>query len=512
MKKLFVISFLVLAFAATALGQDKLDFRASGFIDMKTHVHRWNMSNSITGRPGIVDVVPAQLKPNGGEWNRTGSYVETRGRLKFDAVIGKALSGTFFFEMDSVSWGDNASGGAGQGSGRNQIGFWTGDRTGFEIKNLYFDAAVPYVPVPITVRFGLQPFGIRSNMFWYTDGTGVTVAAKVDPVTITALWAKAVEGRTMTSDDVDFYGLTANARISTVTVGGYGVYMNARNYPFNQTADQNTYFTTADSMWAHIWWFGVYVDGKLGPIFLNADFVYDHGDVNSKNPQAGWTNDKVKYSGWAGRIKIDFPWEAFNFGLVGHYGSGADARRTGKFGLPGAAVADPATAAAGRTSEKVSSFVVPPGSETGSFGEGEAFFGTVVTGGFEGIGYTGDGTRLSRGSAGGLWLARLYGSYKVTPDIKVTLQGIYLGDTTAHGDTFGTSRDVTGTTLKNNSTIGWEADIIGEWQIYRNLNFKASLGWMFKPGDALKFWNPVTFTNEKPKDPWAFTTALTYSF
>ena len=36
----------------------------------------------------------------------------------------------------------------------------------------------------------------------------------------------------------------------------------------------------------------------------------------------------VKYRGWAGRVKVDFPWEKFNFGMVGMYASGADANKT----------------------------------------------------------------------------------------------------------------------------------------------------------------------------------------
>ena len=49
--------------------------------------------------------------------------------------------------------------------------------------------------------------------------------------------------------------------------------------------------------------------------------------------------------------------------------------------------------------------------------------------------------QASKGPFGGTWFAKLYGSYKVTPWYKVTLQGLYIGDTTKHGNTFGTARD-----------------------------------------------------------------------
>ncbi len=163
---------------------------------------------------------------NGGQWNRTSSYVDSRARLKFDAIMGKELSGTVFFEMDSTTWGDTTSSTSSQA---NKIGYWQGDRAGVEIKNLYFDVAVPYVPVPITFRAGLQPFGTRANIFMYVDGTGITAAAKLDPVTIIGYWAKALEGRTATADDVDMYALHINAKVDTFTVGGYGFYFNMRD-------------------------------------------------------------------------------------------------------------------------------------------------------------------------------------------------------------------------------------------------------------------------------------------
>ncbi len=85
------------------------------------------------------------------------AFWESRARLKFDAIYGPELSGTFFFEFDSQPWG-NASGGT-----RNSYGYWGGDRASLEIKNIYFDFGVPVIPIPITVRIGEQPFGIATE-------------------------------------------------------------------------------------------------------------------------------------------------------------------------------------------------------------------------------------------------------------------------------------------------------------------------------------------------------------
>ena len=53
MKKLFLFTVLVLAFAATAYSQDaKLDFRASGFIDARSELWRWNNSTQLIKSSG----------------------------------------------------------------------------------------------------------------------------------------------------------------------------------------------------------------------------------------------------------------------------------------------------------------------------------------------------------------------------------------------------------------------------------------------------------------------------
>ena len=514
MKKLLLFAVLILAFSAPAYSQDvKLDFRASGFIDFRTEAYNFGWSTNYAGRT-IMLGLPTQNQPpvpgvptSGGEWNKVSAYAEERLRLKFDAIMGKELSGTIFFEADSSTFGDY-QGMVGGSFMRNSMGTWNADNTSLEIKNVYFDVAVPYVPVPITMRFGVQPFGIRANMFAYFDGAGVTVAAKLDPVQITGSWAKMAEGLQANSDDTDLWSLQLSAKIDTFSIGGWGFYMDARQYPLYEGYSANappvkpSYGTNYNSVAAKMFWLGAYADGKLGPVNLNFDFVYDNGWVKNKG-----LDQKVNYAGWASRLKIDYPWEAFNFGLVGYYGSGADANRTDATGLPGKAVYNPGAAPA--KSDKNGSYVVPPNAETGSFNEGEVLTASYINDGYTGFNYFGNTNSMTRGSNGGIWLAKLYASYKVTPEFKMTLQGLYFGDTTKNGDTFGNSRDASGTSLKNNSTIGYELDLINEWQVYKNLVFRFGGGVLWA-GNALKFWNGVD--NEKPNTPWIITTRLVYSF
>ena len=64
-----------------------------------------------------------------------------------------------------------------------------------------------------------------------------------------------------------------------------------------------------------MWWLGAYLDGKVGPFNVNADFIYDTGKL--KQHRSGVPVPKVKFDGWFARLKVDYPWEAFNFGFTG---------------------------------------------------------------------------------------------------------------------------------------------------------------------------------------------------
>jgi hypothetical protein len=111
---------------------------------------------------------------------------------------------------------------------------------------------------------------------------------------------------------------------------------------------------------------------------------------------------------------------------------------------------------------------------------------------------------------GGLWWGKLYGSYKLTPEYKVTLQGLYIGDTTKNGNTWGNARKADGVTYRDDKDIGWEIDLLNEIQIYKSLKFEIALGMLFA-GDAMDF-NVSGANNDSFKNPWGVTTRLTYTF
>jgi hypothetical protein len=63
--------------------------------------------------------------------------------------------------------------------------------------------------------------------------------------------------------------------------------------------------------------------------------------------------------------------------------------------------------------------------------------------------------------------------------------------------------------LKDYKYVGTEADLIGEWAIYKNLQFSAAYGYMWA-GPAMKVWSGVR--NHMIQNPYGLYTNLTYSF
>jgi len=521
MKKFIVvglIGLMMMAFSATVYAQPKLEFKGSGAMEatsfwFKNVAPGDGPSGAITtfwagpgaNAPGGGYWHPSYGQAASGAWNKSQAFMQYRGILRFDAIMGKELSGTFVFELDSSRWGNFAG-------DRGTLGFWTADRAGVEVKNMYIDVGLPYfgIPVPMTARIGIQPIGMRPHIFNIVDGTGITGGIKIDPVTIGLYWAKVLEGRDAAADDADVYGISVQAKLGTITAGGFAFNYNMNTYPLNNITAATAYGVRPTNE-ADFWWLGVFADGKLGPVNLNFDFVYDTGKVENRlNPAFS----DVKYRGFATQLKLDFPWEKFNFGVLGMYASGADLRKTSRTGLPGENVADNVV----RATTKVGSYVIPPGSEEwAAWGESMILSSNFITGTALPQGMwpslTAYPNQVTRGAIGGTWVAKLYASVKATPWYKVTLQGLYIGDTTKHGNTLGTAWKANRTELRDDSTIGWEFDIINEIQIYKNLKWSIGAGILFA-GDALDFPTNavINVRNSSPNNPWIVATKLRYDF
>jgi hypothetical protein len=553
MKKFIVLGLfglLIMAFSATAYAQPKLEFKVSGSFQATTWLYNnispglgsiTSMFNAGTGffppDPWLPWAGPIGALNMGatGAWNRTNSYWEYRGLIKFDMSMGKELTGTAYFEIDSTRWGDASPAGA----QRQQTGFWTADRAAIEVKNLYIDAALPYfgIPAPMTLRVGIQPLGTRPHMFMATDGAGVTGGIKFDPVLIGLTYAKAWEGQDARAEDVDIYGGWINAKIGPVTPGFYVYNFNMNSYPIPNAAAATAYGTYNANNTANMWWLGLYLDGKLGPLDLKFDVVWDTGKVKPRDGVLGFAVPNVKYDGWATQIKLEYPWEKFNFGGLFTYASGADLRKTSRDGLPGQAPADVGSVAPGAVSRKVGSYVIPPGSEEwAAWGESLILSNNYITATSVPLGlwpalnqYP---TMMTRGAIGGTSILKFFAGFKPISWYKITLQGMYIWDTTSHGNTLGDALKpgVVGVggnpVLRDDNSIGFELDLLQDIQLYANLKWSIGIGYLFA-GKALDqgiktmtgavppfiYWPvPIGYRNKSPDNPWIMATMLRYDF
>ncbi len=503
MKKFLVLSFIALfvfAFgvAYAAEKEPVLEFKGSGFVDAVATTYRnvAGSSGALYGPPG------ADNRPNGGAYDEGNAWVNSRARLKFDAVLGKQATGTIFFEMDSTRWGERSG-----DAGRNRAGVIAADQAAVEVKQYYINFGVPTIPIPTNVVVGVQGFYLRPQMLLNTDLPGVTIGIKpIDPLTFTLIWAKYLEGMDAAADDADLYGLHAAFKVQTLTVGGYALYYNMNTYRTDQGI---VAYGGTIPYYADMWYFGGYADGKVGPILLNFDFIVNDGEVEARKNFAipAGAKRKVDYSGWVASIKAAFPWEKFEFGGKFLYASGNDLKKTSNTGLPGSADGYDGT----RFTRKVSGYVIPVGSEAfGGFSEDIVFYGTWIDRGGFGNGISSSYTAFNRGAFGGTWFAKLYGKFAVAPDFKVTAQALYIGDTTKNGNTIGNAVKANGRP-RDDSFIGIEADLITELMIYKNLKWSTGFGWLFA-GDGLEMRVGATNTNDEMKDPWRLVTQLIYTF
>jgi hypothetical protein len=361
------------------------------------------------------------------------------------------------------------------------MGYWNADRAAVEVKHAFFDVAVPYfgVPVPTTVRFGIQPFAIRDTWLLYADGAGITINSKMDPVNIKLMWAKPYEGKVYHSDDADMYAADVSGPIEGFTLGAHGQYWNITEYGLPTTVSAKGVPTPAQ---ADFYWLGAYADGKWAGFNFNFDFIYDNGEINYVDGTSG------DASGWIAALAVNFPWDIWDFGGGAWWATGSDY---------------------GDDDEKA--YLQPPGSEPGpdAFTKySSVYFGSGL---FRGeYGYAANGSRDAIGNGiGGTWGLMAYAGVKLAPWYKVYLHGMYLGDTTEDGNTIGFARK--NGERRDDNAIGMEFTLSNIFKVYNNLDFYVIGGYLVT-ADGMDQYNIAKDKNESIDDPWVIATRLVYSF
>ena len=129
--------------------------------------------------------------------------------------------GVYHFELGGPGsvWGDEG----------DDVGRWTADFYGVEMKQAYIDFKVPGTDAfPIRATVGVQPWVFSPQLISDEDGPGVQLATTVGPAAVKVGWAKMYEGADYQSDDIDRYTATATFPVGPMTAGIWSSYYKMR--------------------------------------------------------------------------------------------------------------------------------------------------------------------------------------------------------------------------------------------------------------------------------------------
>jgi hypothetical protein len=435
------------------------------------------------------------LNPNGDAWNDTMAWMRMGANLTITARQSEDLYGVLGFNMSSSRWGE-----WGAETDATAAGSWYrahGDDSGswsVLINDMYIDFRIP-PKLPIWMRIGAQPFVIRPWLVVNTVGPGITLRTTIDPIklSINAGWAKKWEGFDWDCDDVDaFFGDIA-IPIGPVRVGGFIWYEDHGTFLLN-THPLLAYPDSGQRDTAQIYWFGFYADGKIGPVGMQFDFVYNGGDIEWDDQWSG-PAPGTDIEAWVVRGTLDIsPMPRLLVGIGGLYATGQDL--------------DP-------NENDITEYQSVNGPEGYGRQQGlpalQDFL--LLTDGVMGIvPFRGPGVSFIGGpvSVGGVWYVRGFAQYMATDWLRLVANFGWIGDTRDEGNKFGTATDPTTISgLRDDDDVGFEMDFGFNVQLYKNLQWGVAFGYMFG-GDALEQWDGTN--NQDPHDPWAITSAILYTF
>lgn len=509
MKKALQILLAVMLVVAAASPAMAIDWSAKGGINV-LNVYYKNVDLRLPiylgGPPGMNDkgLGVGAADP---AWNRDSWFMQMRMQLYITARASEDLSGTIGFEIDSIRFGDadakyiptNGT----SGLGKYTAGRWNADAIAIAVKHMYITFRIPELPVWLTV--GIQPYFVRPWVMLCDDGAGISarIALKAGDfrIGINPFWGKIKEGVNESgtpvssasftdyteADDHDLYGIDTNVGYGPVRGGLYFIYQ-ARRQLYDST-DGSTLAGEGDSKQ---WWVGPYFDLRMGPLNATLDFVYNGGYevwqgglimiVDPANPlnfipaPQGYSR---RHQGMLFRGEASYTMNKFRFGLGGLYGTGDDPTTLDTdegFNLNYNGEAAPVQ----------SDFLILCGD-----------WGLSVPYGATGsiIGFYKPWSTPGQG----VWYVRGFADYAVTDWLKLLVNAGYIGDTVDNGDEFGRDAD-------DDDNIGWELDVAAQVKIYRNLTLSTAFGYLIG-GKALSMAN-----GDRPQDPWAWVTTLSYVF
>jgi hypothetical protein len=230
-----------------------------------------------------------------------------------------------------------------------------------------------------------------------------------------------------------------------------------------------------------LWWLGVNLDGGVGPVKFQMDFIYNDGEEKYGNPSVADLN----YGSWLINGQVSFGWQKLEVGVAGKYVQGEDV-----------------------TTADYETFQLPGTGQFGSEAPAASSDYVVFDHGWMAAGPGWPAVGLIDGPSTfwfGYWTVRGFVYYQAFDWLRIGAQAGYIGDTVT-GVAGGVGGDCIGNDADDDDSIGWEMDFGVNIKIYPNLNLETAFGYLFG-GKALSQMGGV-----EPDDPWVFTSRLMYFF
>ncbi len=175
---------------------------------------------------------------NGGP-GRDNFEARQRVRVGADLIVSEQLSGTVYFEIGDMLWGNGGPGAPAFGGVPG--GAQGGDGINVETKHAYLDWMIPGTQAK--VRMGLQTLGLphftSANPVFNHDVTAAVISAPItDQFGITAFWARPFDvngsndgvGNNF-NDEIDMFGIILPVTLEGMKISPYAVYASIGGQP-----------------------------------------------------------------------------------------------------------------------------------------------------------------------------------------------------------------------------------------------------------------------------------------
>lgn len=375
--------------------------------------------------------------------------IDTRTRLYYTAIFNENLRFENKFEFNTT-WGDTNGGDIGT------------DGTGnFRIKNSYINANTG----PVNWKIGLQGGRYARGFLFDDDFAGLTVAYKGGMFDIPFFWIHAYEGDDLTTSDddqndkdVDYYGIAPKFTImDKFNLNPYFMYVYSKDASgWSELAKDTDLQGNIDDFKA--WYLGIDADATLGPVNTWLTFIYQGGDVGSKDSQGN-----LDFGGWLGALGGSFDIGIFDIHGQGFYATGDDNSNDNDF----------------------DAFFVP---------KGQSYYWSEIMG--YGIFDNQVSNNAPADQISNVWAVNLGTSVKPLPKMKVRLDGWYAS--LVEDIVVNDAGDL-------ESDLGFELDLVVTYEVVQNLNLDL-VGAYLWAGDAT--------TADSPDDanPWELGARLSLAF